>query len=121
MADIQVQRVHDSQTPRRGRVFLVDGMWPRGVRKDSLALDGWLRDLAPSKELRQWFGHRKERFEGFREGYWQELDQADEALDPLFDAARNGPVTLLYAAKDTEHNNAVVLREYLEHHLQERK
>lgn len=116
-SDITVRRVYDDDvrdgSALRGQVFLVDGMWPRGVRKDELPLDGWLRDLAPSKNLRQWFGHRAERWEGFRERYRQELENNPTALQPLLDAIRRGPVTLLFATKETEHNNAVALREYL--------
>ncbi|MQA85588.1 MAG: DUF488 family protein [Streptosporangiales bacterium] len=112
MAEIEVQRVYDTG-PRRGKVFLVDRVWPRGLRKDDLALDGWLRDLAPSSELRKWFGHRPERWEEFRERYHRELDGAGDALLPLFDAARRGPVTLLYSARDDKHNNAVALRDYV--------
>ncbi len=115
--DIAVRRVYDADvrdgSALRGQVFLVDGMWPRGVRKDELALDGWLRDLAPSKQLRQWFGHRAERWEGFREQYRKELENNPNALQRLRDAARRGPVTLLFATKETEHNNAVALRDYL--------
>ncbi|MDP9867336.1 MULTISPECIES: DUF488 domain-containing protein [Streptosporangium] len=116
MGDIVISRVYDAE-PAEGAVFLVDGMWPRGVRKEDLKLDGWVRDLAPSAELRRWFGHRPERFEEFRLRYRQELDHAPDAVRPLLEAARRGPLTLVYAAKDTEHNNAVVLRDYLRDRL----
>lgn len=116
MGDIAIRRVYDAE-PTEGAVFLVDGMWPRGVRKEDLKLDGWVRDVAPSPDLRRWFGHRPERFEEFRLRYRQELDRAPDALRPLLEAARRGPVTLLYAAKDTEHNNAVALRDYLRDRL----
>ncbi|MFG1945883.1 DUF488 domain-containing protein [Nonomuraea sp. NPDC048826] len=112
MGPITIQRVYDDR-PAEGAVFLVDRMWPRGVRKEDLRLDGWVRDAAPSTELRQWFGHRPERFAEFAERYRAELDAGREALRPLLDAAAEGPVTLLYSAKDTEHNQAVVLRDYL--------
>lgn len=116
-ADIDVRRVYDADvrdgSGLRGTTFLVDGMWPRGVKKDELPIDGWLRDLAPSSELRKWFGHRADRWDGFCTSYRQELDDKPEALAPLLDAARNGPVTLLFATKETEHNNAVALREYV--------
>lgn len=114
---ILVRRVYDEDvrdgSALRGQVFLVDGMWPRGVRKDELALDGWLRDLAPSKELRQWFAHRADRWDSFREHYSKELERKPDALQPLVQALRRGPVTLLFATKATEHNNAVALRDYL--------
>lgn len=115
--DVVVRRVYDDAvrdgSALHGQVFLVDGMWPRGVRKDELPLDGWLRDLAPSKQLRQWFAHRADRWEGFRERYRQELESNPDALRQLLDASRRGPVTLLFATKETEHNNAVALRDYL--------
>jgi uncharacterized protein YeaO (DUF488 family) len=109
-------RVHDAQHAR-GTVFLVDRIWPRGIRKTELRLDGWPREVAPSTELRQWFGHRPERFAEFAARYREELNGHPDALRPLLDAARAGPVTLLYAAKDTEHNQAVVLRDYLRERL----
>lgn len=112
MGPIRIRRVYDDP-PGEGMVFLVDRVWPRGVRKDDLRLDGWLRDVAPSDELRRWFGHRPERFAEFAERYRAELDAARDALRPLLDAAEKGPVTLLYSARDTEHNQAVVLRDYL--------
>lgn len=116
MGTIEIRRVRDSG-PVSGAVFLVDRVWPRGVRKAELRLDAWLRDVAPSTELRQWFGHRPERFPAFRERYRAELDRNPAAVRPLLDAARRGPVTLLYGARDPEHNQAVVLRDYLREKL----
>ncbi|MEU1735485.1 DUF488 family protein [Streptosporangium sp. NPDC020145] len=116
MGSITISRAYDPE-PTAGAVFLVDGMWPRGVRKEDLRLDGWTRDVAPSPELRTWFGHRPERFAEFRDRYLRELEANPEAVRPLLDAARKGPVTLLYSARDTEHNNAVVLRDHLRHLL----
>lgn len=110
--DVRIQRVYD-HGPHEGAVFLVDRLWPRGVRKDDLKLDGWLKGVAPSDELRGWFGHRPERFAEFARRYRGELDARPEALRPIRDAAAHGAVTLLYAAKDREHNQAVVLRDYL--------
>lgn len=117
MHAIAIRRVYDDPGAAEGAVFLVDRMWPRGVRKEELRLDGWPRDAAPSTELRRWFGHRPERFPEFRDRYRRELDERPEAVRPLLEAARRGPVTLLYAARDTEHNQAVVLREYLRDRL----
>lgn len=116
MGPIEIRRVYDAEAAR-GRAFLVDRVWPRGVRKDDLKLDGWLRDVAPSTELRTWFGHRPERFAEFSERYRRELDEHPEAVRPLLEAAQAGPVTLLYSARDTEHNQAVVLRDHLEEKL----
>ena len=113
MNAIRVVRVHDADTSEPGRRFLVDRLWPRGVRKEFLALDGWLRDLAPSDELRRWFGHDVDRWPEFRRRYLAELAGAPDAVRPLLDAVREDDATLLYAARDPEHNNAVVLREHL--------
>ncbi|MQA98221.1 MAG: DUF488 family protein [Streptosporangiales bacterium] len=113
---IEIQRVYDKE-PAKGSVFLVDRLWPRGKSKSELSLDGWVRDAAPSDELRMWFGHRPERFSEFARRYRQELDAHPDALQPLLEAAADGPVTLLYAAKDTRHNQAAVLRDYLEEKL----
>jgi uncharacterized protein YeaO (DUF488 family) len=109
---IEVARVYDDELPA-GRRFLVDRVWPRGVRKDQLDLAGWPRDVAPSAELRRWFGHDPERWEEFRRRYTAELDAHPDAWRSLLDAARAGDVVLLFGAKDTEHNNAVVLRDHL--------
>jgi uncharacterized protein YeaO (DUF488 family) len=117
MGPIRVSRVYDREPPGRGARFLVDRVWPRGVRKEDLELDGWLRDVAPSNELRRWFGHRPERFPEFQARYRAELDRHPDEVEPLLEAARRGPVTLLYGAKDREHNQAVVLQRYLEDRL----
>jgi uncharacterized protein YeaO (DUF488 family) len=110
---ISVVRVHDRDAPAPGRRFLVDRLWPRGVRRTDLALDGWVKEAAPSNELRRWFGHDVARWPEFRRRYLAELAAAPDAVAPLLDAARTGDLTLLYAARDAEHNNAVVLREHL--------
>jgi uncharacterized protein YeaO (DUF488 family) len=110
---IDVARVYDAPPPGSARRFLVDRVWPRGVRKQELALDGWARDVAPSSELRRWFGHDPARWEEFRRRYAAELDARPELWRPLLDAARAGDLLLLYGARDREHNNAVVLRDHL--------
>jgi uncharacterized protein YeaO (DUF488 family) len=112
---IRLRRVYDHGESGPGRTFLVDRVWPRGVAKDRLHLDGWLRDVAPSDELRKWFGHAPERWAEFQRRYRVELAQPERqaALRDLVQAARQGPVTLLYGAKDEEHNQAVVLRAVL--------
>lgn len=106
----------DTQPPPGAR-FLVDRMWPRGVRKAALDEARWIKDAAPSGALRTWFGHDPERFDEFADHYRAELDAHPEAVEPILAAADQGPVVLLYAAKDTEHNHAVVLRDYLEERL----
>ena len=113
---ITTERVYDKGKDSGAR-FLVERLWPRGMRKEALALDGWLKDVAPSTELRQWFGHDPAKWEEFRERYLAELDSHPEAWQPLVEAARKGGVTLLYSAKDTEHNSALVLKEYLQKHM----
>ena len=93
--------------------MLVDRLWPRGVSKDAAAIDLWLKDLAPSTELRQWFGHDPARWAEFQQRYAQEVRQHPQAFEQLRELARKGPVTLVYAARDEAHNDAVVLRELL--------
>ncbi|MBS61578.1 DUF488 family protein [Salinisphaera sp.] len=113
---IQLKRIYDSVSDDDGRRVLVDGMWPRGVKKADAALDDWYKSVAPSSELRRWFGHDRDRWEKFRESYRAELDDADnEALDALREiVAQEDEVTLLFAARDTECNHAVVLKDWLE-------
>ncbi|MPY79020.1 MAG: DUF488 family protein [Actinophytocola sp.] len=110
---VRVRRVYDEPEADGVRV-LIDGVWPRGVRKDALDYTEWLRDVAPSKELRSWFGHRPERFAEFRERYVSELAHGERAtaLERLKEYARND-VTLLTATKDVEHSHAAVLAELL--------
>lgn len=115
---IRLKRAYDPPEPGDGKRFLVDRLWPRGVKKEDLALDGWLKEVAPSNELRHWFGHDPARWDEFRQRYAQELDALDPAaLRPLLDAARSGTLTLVYSARDEAHNNAVVLRDYLQARL----
>ncbi len=110
------KRVYEKQD-RRGPTYLVERLWPRGMRKDALRLDGWLRDVAPSPELRRWYSHDVSKWSQFRRRYVAELDRNPQAWQPLLQAAREGDVTLVYAARDTEHNSAIVLKDYLEQHL----
>ncbi|WP_461004151.1 DUF488 domain-containing protein [Streptomonospora sediminis] len=109
---VRVRDILGQEPP--GRVFLVDRLWPRGVRKDSVHYDEWLQDAAPSSELRRWLhADPSGRWEEFAGHYRAELDANPDALRPIRDALAEGPVTLLYGARDTEHNHAVVLRDYL--------
>ncbi|TAK28654.1 MAG: DUF488 family protein [Chloroflexota bacterium] len=111
---IRTKRVYEPEASEDGRRFLVERLWPRGFRKEELRLDGWLKEAAPSTELRRWFHHDPSRWEKFRRRYVQELDEKPEAWQPIAEAARRDNVTLLYSARDTEHNGAVVLRDYVE-------
>lgn len=110
---IRVKRVYDPPEPDDGRRILVERLWPRGMKKETVAADEWRKDVAPSTELRKWYGHRVERWEEFRRRYRAELDASPDAWRPLLDAAARGTVTLLYSARDPEHNSAVLLRDYL--------
>ena len=111
---ITLKRVYEPVSTEDGTRFLVERLWPRGVRKDALALDAWLKDVAPSTELRRWFGHDPDRWQEFRRRYAAELDAQPDAWAPILQADRSGTVTLLYSSHDTEHNNAVALKAYLE-------
>jgi uncharacterized protein YeaO (DUF488 family) len=115
---IRVEHVYDHKERDGGTRFLVDRLWPRGIRKDDLQIDGWLRDVAPSNELRYWFGHDPAKWEEFKQRYFKELDAEPAAWQPLLEAARRGEVVLLEGARDLEHNQAVALKEYLEARLQ---
>ncbi|AEB09547.1 DUF488 domain-containing protein [Desulfobacca acetoxidans] len=117
---IQLKRVYEPPEETDGERLLVDRLWPRGVRKDAVRLSGWLKDLAPSDELRRWFAHDCSRWLVFQERYRAELGAADKALlvQELARKARNQQITLLYAAHDQNRNNAVVLKEVVEEVIQ---
>jgi uncharacterized protein YeaO (DUF488 family) len=110
---IRIKRTYDAPERGDGQRFLVERLWPRGMKKEALALDAWLKDVAPSSELRKWFGHRVERWDEFERRYREELSENPESWQPILEAARRGAVTLLYSAHDTEHNGALVLRDFL--------
>ncbi|HVG61883.1 MAG TPA: DUF488 domain-containing protein [Hyalangium sp.] len=110
---IQIKRTYDPPARGDGRRILVERLWPRGLKKEALAADAWVKEVAPSTTLRQWFGHRVERWEEFQRRYRNELDSNPGAWEPILDASKRGPVTLLYSAHDTLHNGALVLRDYL--------
>jgi uncharacterized protein YeaO (DUF488 family) len=111
--DVRAKRVYDPAEDGDGYRVLIDHVWPRGVSRERARLDDWARELAPSDELRTWFGHDPARFAEFRARYRDELAGHPERLDELRDRATRGPVTIVYAARDREHNNAVVLTELL--------
>ena len=112
---IAVKRAYEAPAAKDGRRILVDRVWPRGVGKEELRLDGWYRELAPSTPLRKWFGHDPERWAGFQKRYLAELRRAElrDPLDELAKLGKRGKLTLVYGARDEEHNQAIVLRDYL--------
>jgi uncharacterized protein YeaO (DUF488 family) len=114
---IKVRRVYDPEEQGEGARFLVDRLWPRGKSKESLGHQAWLKDVAPSDALRHWFAHDSEKWEEFQRRYAAELETKEVSWGPLVEAARRGDVTLLYASKERQHNNAVALKRYLEQQL----
>ncbi|MFC6674241.1 DUF488 domain-containing protein [Marinobacterium aestuariivivens] len=114
MALLKLKRVYDPVESDDGSRVLVDRLWPRGIARKDLSLDLWLKDIAPSDELRRWYGHESDKWPEFKRRYLAELACSEEALDRLRALLQKGAVTLLYAARDTEHNQAVVLKELLE-------
>lgn len=111
---LHVKRVYDPPSPQDGLRFLVDRLWPRGLKKEECRIDGWLKEIAPSAALRRWFGHDPGRWGEFRQRYFEELRQRPEACRDIAEKAQSRTVTLLFAARDAEHNNAVALKSYLE-------
>jgi uncharacterized protein YeaO (DUF488 family) len=111
--NVKLKRAYEAPAAGDGVRVLVDRLWPRGVSKEDAGLDQWMKDIAPSAELRKWFGHDPARWDEFRHRYAQELKQNSELIDQLRGLARQGPLTLVYAAHDELHNDAVVLRELL--------
>ena len=118
---ITLKRVYETAAPRDGLRFLVERLWPRGVKKTALHVDGWLKDVAPTSELRQWFRHDPKKWHEFRRRYFRELDANPDPIAPLLKAARRGRITLVYSSHDTEHNNAVALKDYLENKIAKKR
>ena len=110
---IRIKRAYEPPTHDDGTRILIDRLWPRGVKKEALALDQWAKELAPSTELRQWFGHDPALWEEFRRRYAAELRPHADLLESLRALARKGPITLVYGAHDEAHNNAVAMRGFL--------
>ena len=117
---IDLHRVYD-HSRTHGTRFLVERLWPRGIKKESLHFSDWLKDVAPSDALRRWFQHDVVKWAEFQRRYRTELDRRPDAWAPILAAARAGDVILLYSSHDTEHNNAVVLRDYLNERLEQRQ
>jgi len=112
LALLGVRRVYEKRNPTEGTLILVDRLWPRGLRKDTNQVDVWLKDVAPSNELRKWFAHDPSKWEEFKARYWDELKNNKKFYD-LVETVKKDDVTFVYAAKDTEHNNAVALAEFV--------
>lgn len=112
--DVRIKRAYEPADPDDGCRVLVDRLWPRGVSKEAARLDHWLKEVAPSTELRKWFGHDPAKWEEFQRRYQRELDANPEAIDRLVDWGREDRLTLVYGAADTVHNDAVVLAAYLD-------
>ncbi len=110
---LEVKRIYEPSESSDGYRVLVDRVWPRGLSKQNADIDLWLKDIAPSTELRQWFGHQPRRWDAFRRRYFDELDEMPETLAVIQDKLRKDDVTLVYSARDEAHNQAVALREYL--------
>jgi uncharacterized protein YeaO (DUF488 family) len=111
--NIRLKRAYAQPSSNDGVRVLVDRLWPRGVKKVDAAIDQWMKDIAPSSELRRWFAHDPLRWKGFQRRYKQELKQHQKQINELRTLARRGPITLIFAARDEEHNEAVVLRDLL--------
>ena len=111
---ITLKRAYDPISRTDGTRFLVERLWPRGISKAKLRVNAWLKEVGPSTELRKWFNHDPDKWDEFRRRYFLELDSQPEAWRPIVSAARRGRVTLVYSSRDTQHNNAVALQEYLQ-------
>jgi uncharacterized protein YeaO (DUF488 family) len=111
---IHIKRAYDPATKSDGTRILVERLWPRGIKKEALKLNGWLKEVAPSTELRKWFSHDPAKWPEFQRRYRADLDQHPDAWQPILDAAKKGRVTLLFSSHDAEHNNVVALKAYLE-------
>ena len=111
---IRLKRVYDPAEPHDGERFLVERLWPRGLRKTDIRMDAWQKEAGPSTELRKWFSHDPEKWTEFRRKYSAELDKRPEAWAPILEAAHKGAVTLLYSSRDPEHNNAVALKSFID-------
>jgi uncharacterized protein YeaO (DUF488 family) len=111
---LKIKRVYESAEASDGERFLVERLWPRGIKKEKLEMKAWLKEVSPSPSLRSWFAHDPAKWQEFQKRYRAELESNSEAWKPLLEAAKDGDVTLLYSAHDTEHNSALLLKSFLE-------
>ncbi len=111
---IATKRVYDPPSPEDGFRILIDRLWPRGLTKEKARVDLWLKEIAPSDDLRKWFGHEPEKWPGFKKRYFDELKRHPELVETIIEKGRTGPVTILFGAKETRYNNAVALKEFIE-------
>lgn len=114
---LKIKRVYEDPEKSDGTRFLVQRLWPRGMKKEELHMEAWLKDVAPSSALRRWFGHDPAKWDEFQKRYRAELESHPEAWQPILEALKRGHVTLFYSARDVEHNNALVLQSFLEEKL----
>jgi len=116
---LKIKRVYESATRSDGVRFLVERLWPRGIKKEELKMKAWSKDVAPSPNLRKWFAHDPDKWTEFKKQYRAELRSNPEAWKPILEAAEQGDITLLYSARDMEHNSALLLKAFLEEHMKE--
>jgi uncharacterized protein YeaO (DUF488 family) len=114
---LKIKRVYESPKRDDGIRFLVERLWPRGIKKEELKMKAWLKDVSPSPDLRKWYSHDVTKWDEFQKSYRKELKSNADAWKPILDAAKHGNVTLLYSARDVEHNSALVLKEFLQDKL----
>jgi uncharacterized protein YeaO (DUF488 family) len=111
---IKIKRVHEPPSPDDGKRILIDRLWPRGLKKEEAHVGEWMKDIAPSSDLRKWFGHDPAKWSGFKRRFFKELQGKQEQIDRIADSAGKGPVTLLFGSKEERFNNAAALKEYIE-------
>jgi uncharacterized protein YeaO (DUF488 family) len=116
--NVRTKRIYDPEEAGDGQRILVDGLWPRGISRERAHIDEWAKAVAPSAALRKWFGHDAARWEEFRRRYFRELDGRGPELERLLEKVAGADITLLYAASDRQHNNAAVLKEYIENRVE---
>lgn len=114
---IQVKRVYEPVKKQDGTRIFIERLWPRGIKKEDAAIDLWLKDLAPSADLRKWFSHDPKKWESFKKRYWKELRRNKTAVTTLRERLEKGTVTLVFASRDEQHNVAVALKEFIEGNL----